>query len=55
MSYYDYCDDQYSSDDDIYYHNYSVDYANQILGGHHNISSCLPIIRQKHRRCSTRL
>ncbi|CAF3679246.1 unnamed protein product [Rotaria sp. Silwood1] len=56
MSYYDYCDDQYSSlEDDIYYHNYSVDYANQLLGGHHAISSCLPLMRRKHRRYSPRL
>lgn len=52
MSYYDDCDDddEYSSEDEIFYHNYSVDYANQILGGHHAISSCLPLMRRKYRR-----
>lgn len=56
MSYYDDCDDdEYSSDDEIFYHNYSVDYANQILGSHHALSSCLPLMRRRHRRCSPRL
>ena len=60
MSYYDdYCYDDdyddYSSEDEIFYHNYSVDYANQIIGGHHAISSCLPLMRRKHRRHSPRL
>jgi len=55
MSYYDDYDDEYSSDDEIYYHNYSVDYANQILGGHHAISSCLPRMRRRHHRHSPRL
>ncbi len=58
MSYYDdysYDDDyddydDYSSEDEIFYHNYSVDYANQILGGHHAISSCVPHMRRKYRR-----
>lgn len=55
MSYYDDYDDEYSSEDDIFYHNYSVDYAKQILGGHHAISSCLPRMRRKHGRHSPRL
>ena len=57
MSYYDDYDDddEYSSEDEIFYHNYSVDYANQLLGGHHAISSCLPRARQKFRRHSPRL
>jgi hypothetical protein len=66
MSYYDdYYDDDdddydddyddYSSEDEIFYHNYSVDYANQILGGHHAISSCVPLMRRKYRRHSPRL
>jgi hypothetical protein len=55
MSYYDDYDDEYSSEDEIFYHNYSVDYANQILGGHHAISSCLPLMRRKHQRHSPRL
>ncbi|CAF1594971.1 unnamed protein product [Rotaria magnacalcarata] len=56
MSYYDDCGDEYSSDDDdIFYHNYSVDYANQILNGHHAVSSCLPRTHQKQRRYSPRL
>jgi hypothetical protein len=64
MSYYDdysydddddYDDDDYSSEDEIFYHNYSVDYANQILGGHHAISSCLPLMHRKSRRHSPRL
>lgn len=55
MSYYDDCDDEYSSDEDIFYHNYSVDYANQILNGHHAVSSCLPIMRRKHRKHSSQL
>lgn len=57
MSYYDdYDDDEYSSEEeDVYYHNYSVDYANQILGGHHALSSCLPLMRRKHHRHSPRL
>jgi hypothetical protein len=55
MSYYDDYDDEYSSEDEIYYHNYSVDYANQILGGHHAISSCLPLMRRRHHRHSPRL
>ena len=56
MSYYDdYDDDEYSSEDEIFYHNYSVDYANQLLGGHHAISSCLPLTRRKFRRHSPRL
>ncbi|CAF1144025.1 unnamed protein product [Rotaria sordida] len=50
MSYYDHCNDEYSSGNNVYYHNYSVDYANHILGGHHAISSCLPRMRRKHRR-----
>ena len=39
-----YFDDYYSSDDeqDIYYHNYSVDYAKQILNGQFQVSSRLP-------------
>jgi hypothetical protein len=55
MSYYDDYDDECSSEDDIFYHNYSVDYANQILGGHHAISSCLPLTRRKHREYSPQL
>jgi len=55
MSYYDDYDDEYSSEDEIYYHNYSVDYANQILGGHHAISSCLPLMRRRHHQHSPRL
>lgn len=57
MSYYDdYDDDCFSEDDeDIYYHNYSVDYANQILGSHHALSSCLPLMRRRHRRHLPRL
>jgi len=55
MSYYDDYDDECSSEDDIYYHNYSVDYANQILGGEHAISSCMPRMRRKHHRHSPRL
>jgi hypothetical protein len=60
MSYYDDYDDdddeEYSSEEDeLFYHNYSVDYANQILGGHHDISSCLPRMRRRHRRQSPRL
>jgi len=55
MSYNDDYDDEYSSDDEIYYHNYSVDYANQILGGHHAISSCLPLMHRRHRQHSPRL
>ncbi len=47
---YDDYDDECSSEDDIFYHNYSVDYANQILGGHHAVSSGLPRMRRKHRR-----
>jgi len=55
MSYYDDYDDECSSEDDIFYHNYSVDYANQILGGQHAISSCLPLMRRKHSKYSPRL
>lgn len=56
MSYYDDCDDdEYSSEDEIFYHNYSVDYANQILGSHHARSSCLPLMRRKCRQYSPRL
>ncbi|CAF0961832.1 unnamed protein product [Adineta steineri] len=55
MSYYDDYDDDYSSEDEIYYHNYSVDYANQILGGQHAFSSCVPLMRRKHRRHGPRL
>ncbi|UJR29795.1 hypothetical protein I4U23_017341 [Adineta vaga] len=56
MSYYDdYDDDCLSDDDDVYYHNYSVDYANQLLGGHHAITSCLPRTRRKHHRHTPRL
>ena len=54
MSYYDEYDDGYSSDDDIFYHNYSVDYASQILAGVHDVS-CLPLRRRKHQRRSPRL
>ena len=58
MSYYDdYYDDCLSDDDDydVYYHNYSVDYANQLLNGHHAITSCLPRQRRKHHRHTPRL
>ena len=57
MSYYDDCDDddEYSSEDEIFYHNYSVDYANQILGSHQARSSCLPLTRRRCRRYSPRL
>lgn len=55
MSYYDDYDDEYSSDDDVYYHNYSVEYANQILGGHHALSSCLPLMGRRSHQRSPRL
>lgn len=45
-SYYD--DD--SSEEDLFYHNYSVDYAKQILAGQHTISSALPRQRRKMHR-----
>jgi hypothetical protein len=53
-------DDAYSSseedeEEEIFYHNYSVDYANQMLKSSRSFSSCVPLMRSKHRRRSPHL
>ena len=63
MSYYDdddgrseeETDDAYASSEEIFYHNYSVDYANQMLKSSRSVSSCVPRMRSKHRRRSPHL